>query len=246
VQTARAHALGLEVHRPRDDEPPHLVEPVYVRQDDGKVGPHRMMWPAFWGRVKEGKVAPMAPDVVARAARPAFRGRRARAPSTLAPLTAEQIAKGLEELSEDKDQEDEPVYVAGGKLFRLGAEGELVGAEDPAAAPYSWPLAHDVRSAAQSLGEGGCDDCHEPDAGFFYGQVVPGSPSALEPAAARPMYEFQGLEPDVVEVLARTIRFRPGAFWAGLAAAGVVALVLIHYGLAALARLTRNGKKQHV
>ena len=251
MQTARAHGLGLETHHPRDDEPPHIVEPVFVHQDDGTIGPHRMMWPAFWGRLKDGEVTPMEPDAVAKAARSVFRGRRSSRPTTLVPLTAEQVAKALEEIvAKEKDDEGEPagepVYVCGGMLFRLGADGKLVGAEHAAAEPYSWPLAHDVRPAAQSLGLGGCADCHAADAGFFYGRVVAGSPSALEPRAARPMHEFQGLAPDVVYVLARTLIFRPMVFVIGLAVAGALAIVLVHYGLAGLAALTRNGKKHGV
>ena len=246
VQTARAHGLGLETHRPRDGEPPHIVEPVFVHQDDGKIAPHRMAWPAFWGRLKGDKVSPMAPDVVAKAARKVFRGRKDNRPKTLVPLTAEQVAEALEALSASKEEEGEPVYVCGGRLFRLGPDGKLVGAEHPAAEPYSWPLAHDVRPAAQSLGLGGCADCHAKDAGFFYGQVVAGSPSALEPRAARLMHEFQGLEPSVVYVLARTLIFRPMVFVVGLAVAGALAILLVHYGLAGLAALSRNGKKHGV
>jgi len=246
VQTSRAHGLGIGTHRPRDGDPPHIVEPVFVRQDDGKIAPHRMMWPAFWGRVKDQEVSPIAPDIVAKAARSVFRRRRPSRPHTLVPLTAEQVAKALEELSALKEDEGEPVYVCGGKLFRLGSEGKLVGAEHPAAGPYSWPLAHDVRPAAQSLGLGGCSECHATDAGFFYGRVVAGSPSEVEPGVVKSMYEFQSLEPGLVEVLARTIRFRPAVFWVGLAAAGLLAMVLVRYALGGFARLSRKGGKQGV
>ena len=246
MQTARAHALGVETHHPRDEEPPHIVEPVFVRQGDGKIAPHRMMWPAFWGRVKDSKVSPLAPDVVVKNARSVFRGRRLSRPHTLGPLTAEQVAKALDALSALKEDEGEPVYVCGGNLFRLGSGGKLVGAEHPAAKPYSWPLAHDVRPAGQSLGLGGCADCHAKDAGFFYSQVVAGSPSALEPRVVKPMYEFQGLEPSVIDVLARTLVFRPMVFVIGLAVAGVVALALVHYAFVGLAALSRNGKRRGV
>lgn len=246
VQTARAHGLGVEVHESRDEEPPHVVEPVYVSEDHGKITPHRMMWPAFWARVKDGKVAVMAPDAVAKAARSTFRGRRTSRPHTLVPLTAEDITNALGEMAKDKDEEGEAVYAAGGKLYRLGSDGTLSAAEDPAAEPYSWPLAHDVRPAAQSLGLGGCGDCHAPDAPFLYGQVEGVSRAKVGPGAIKPMYEFQGLEPAIVEVLARTIRFRPGAFWVGLGAAALLGLLLIYYGLPGLARLLANGKRRHV
>jgi hypothetical protein len=183
---------------------------------------------------------------VAKEARSVFRKRRASRPTTLVPLKPEEVAKALEELAEEEGAEGEPVYVCGGRLFRRGAEGKLVGAEHSAAEPYAWPLAHDVRPASQSLGLGGCSDCHAPDAAFFYGQVVAASPTELEPGAAKAMYEFQGLEPDVVWVLAQTIRFRPAVFWVGLAVAGVLAAVLVHYALTGLAALSRKREKHGV
>ena len=100
-----------------------------------------------------------------------------------------------------------------------------------------------MRPATQSLGAGGCGDCHAPDAAFFYGQVSAGSPSEVGPGVAKPMYEFQGLEWGIVEVLARTIVFRPAAFWVGLGAVGLLALLLIYYGLPGLARLLGKGKR---
>ena len=56
IQTAMAHGLGLaDEHRSLDD-PPGIVEPVFVEQDDGVIAPHRMFWPAFWGIKKDGEV----------------------------------------------------------------------------------------------------------------------------------------------------------------------------------------------
>jgi len=248
VQTSRAHALGIASHHLRDDNPPYIVEPVFVLQDDGKIAPHRMMWPAFWGRMKDDEVWPIAPGAVVKAAADVFRARKASKSKKLEPLTAEQVTKALFvlALSAKEEAEGQPVYVCGGKLWRLGADGKLVGAEHPAAKPYSWPLAHDVRPAAQSLGMRGCTDCHVEDAGLFYGQVVAGSPSGVGPGVVKSMYEFQGLEPALVDVLALTMRFRPLMIWACLVAAGVSALALVHYAFVGLAGLRRRGKKQGV
>ena len=41
-----------------------------------------------------------------------------------------------------------------------------------AAAPYTWPMAHDVRPARQALGAKGCTDCHSPDSAVQYGKVI--------------------------------------------------------------------------
>ncbi len=44
------------------------------------------------------------------------------------------------------------------------------------AEPYLWPIAHDVRPAAQSLGVRRCEDCHSTGSPFFFGKVLVDSP----------------------------------------------------------------------
>lgn len=44
-----------------------------------------------------------------------------------------------------------------------------------AAKPYSWPLAHNVRPARQSLGASGCVECHSDESLFFAANVRPSS-----------------------------------------------------------------------
>jgi hypothetical protein len=248
VQTSRAHGLGLEVHHVRDENPPYIAEPVFIHQYDGKIGPHRMVWPSFWGRLKGEEVEPIDPDTVVKAARSVYRRRRSSVASTLTPLTADQVTKTLEGLAKKSEEGDgTPVYVTGGRLFQLDSEGKLADSEHAAASPYSWPLAHDVRPASQSLGDGDCADCHAMDSGFFYGRVVAGSPTELEPRATTAMIELQELDPAVMEVLARTLIFRPAVFWVGFVVAGALAAALAYYGLRGIAALTlRNGKRQGV
>ena len=99
------------MHR-RDDVAPFIVEPVFVRQADRKIAPHRMMWPAFWGRMKGDAVTPLVPDVVKQSTQGVFGGKEAKL-DEWKPLTEEQIAKGLEVLSAKKE-DGESVYVCGG------------------------------------------------------------------------------------------------------------------------------------
>ncbi len=42
-QTALAHGLGLATRERKDDDPPHIVGPVFARQHDGKIAPQRMV-----------------------------------------------------------------------------------------------------------------------------------------------------------------------------------------------------------
>jgi hypothetical protein len=64
-----------------------------------------------------------------------------------------------------------PVYASGGKLYQLDQQNQLVSKSHTAAKPYTWPLAHDVRPAEQSLGIRGCGDCHNINAPFYFGKV---------------------------------------------------------------------------
>ena len=54
VQTAMAHGLGLPTHELSADTEPGIVAPVMLRTD-GVLYPHRTVWPAFWGEMKDAQ-----------------------------------------------------------------------------------------------------------------------------------------------------------------------------------------------
>lgn len=74
VQTSLAHSLGLPSHAAADN-PPGIREPVMLR-DDGKLYPHRIVWPAFWGQMRGEAITPLNPDDVYQATRKTLRVRR--------------------------------------------------------------------------------------------------------------------------------------------------------------------------
>jgi hypothetical protein len=238
VRTARAHGLGIPSMHRRDDVPPFVVEPVLVRQADGKIAPHRMMWPAFWGWLKGETVLPLAPGVVSETAREAL-GVKDGKSEDWKPLTEEQVAKTLKALSAKKSDAGEAVYVCGGRLYRLTADGKIAGSDHVAASPYSWPLAHDVRPAAQSLGSGGCTDCHAEKAGFFYCSVTPQSPAQIGKPTVRLMYELQGLKLLEVQAWNQSVRYRH--IWSGtsLVALGILAIVFAGFVVVGLGAILR-------
>lgn len=235
VQTAAIHGLGVKAKEHRDDAPPFVQWPVFIRQTSGVIAPHKMVWPAYWGRLKDSAVKPMAPaEVTAVVTEGLAPGRM----KSWKPLTEEQITKALTTLAGQKSPNGEPGYVAGGRLYRL-VEGKLSGAEHAAAAPYSWPVAHEVRPAAQSLGSGGCTDCHASDAPIAFGEVVADSPADLGPPLVKIMYEFQGRDKTQLLAWAMSYTFRPMFKVVGYTTAGVIAAVLVLYfflGILALVR----------
>ena len=49
VRTARMHKLGLHGRHAMNKQLPHVVTPVFAKMANGKIGPHNMIWPSFWG-----------------------------------------------------------------------------------------------------------------------------------------------------------------------------------------------------
>lgn len=75
TMTSLAHGLGSKGHR-TGEELPRMAAPVYAPGPDGKVAPHRVMWPAFWATVESDAVNPIHPDQVYEVTRRALRVRK--------------------------------------------------------------------------------------------------------------------------------------------------------------------------
>ena len=250
VQTSMAHLIEFQGPHRGSDALPHIVEPVFIRcKEDGIIGPRRMVWPAFWARLEKSptakqaeKVTPLGPDTVYETAKDAFD--KAIEGEAEGGLTAKRIAAILAMLTEKDEKKGEFAYVCAGKLYRAGADGALAAADHPDAGPVAWPIGHNVRPAAQSLGMGECTDCHGFDAPVAFGEVEVPSPAKIGQGATMAMYEFQGRDSLELKAWAMSYLFRPMFKVVGFTTAGVIAAVLLLYfflGLAALARWA--GKK---
>lgn len=112
VRTSRANRLGIYGIAQWFTEMPHIIEPVFIRDESGKITPHRLMWPAFWGRLEGEKIIPLKPsDILA---------------ASEGILDAEEsIARILIALSMDPEIEGVPVLVSSEKVFTLNVDGEL-------------------------------------------------------------------------------------------------------------------------
>ena len=243
VRTARMHKLGRHgPHGRVQPQLPHVVTPVFARMANGKIGPHNMIWPSFWGTQTNDVVKPLAPELVRELASDEL-GLDADDPERVndwIELTEEQIGDVLKSIGEhDWKQEEgapepEPVYVAGGRLYRL-SNGVVVTEPHEAAEPYKWPIGHDVRPAAQSLGSNGrCADCHDKNSPFIFGQVEVDTP--IKPAGKQtvPMTRFGGLDRGYYQMFAFTFLFRPWLKGVVIVACALLGLVLLLYALKGL------------
>jgi hypothetical protein len=68
VRTSRANRLGIYGVARWSTDLPAIIEPVYIRERNGKLAPNRLLWPAFWAEQKGKEMAPLQPQVISSAA----------------------------------------------------------------------------------------------------------------------------------------------------------------------------------
>ena len=239
TKTSRAHGLGTHNVNKSDDVLPHIMSPVFAKQPDDKIAPHKLFWPAFWAELEGRIVAPVALEIVRSIAAKIITKEKIPPSGDWPALKAEQITKVLSLLS--SQTEGKPAYIAGGTLYCLDDSGKLTEQNNhPAARPYLWPIAHDVRPAAQSLGVRRCEDCHSTGAPFFFGKVDVDSPVVSKRDSVKMMVEFQDVDAVYAWAFALSFVFRPWLKVVTLASCAVLAVVLLLYALKALACITKT------
>ncbi|HZV33048.1 MAG TPA: multiheme c-type cytochrome, partial [Verrucomicrobiae bacterium] len=243
AHTSMAHKLGLPGPERGENMAPVIVEPVFLRDGNGRVAPFKMVWPSYWGRIsKDGKIKPMLPEEVAKTVRfpTPSSDEVQRDPYNSKPLTSEQIQNALEKLSSDKTK-DEPVFIASGKMYRLEG-GALKSSENDAAKPYAWALAHDVRPARQALGARGCDECHSDHAPIYLGAIAARGPVKLSQSVTHQMWELRGDNKAVFATFAYSFLFRPWLKVICFSAAFVVLAVLVSFGVLGVGAITGRAR----
>jgi len=238
---ARMHKTGLHGKHNLGITQPHVYAPVLMKGADGKIGPHKVFWPAYWGMLKDESIEPMAPkDVLAKAKN--VLGKNAEKEDDWKSLTEQQISETLKRLT---SKDAEAVYIAGGQLYYLNAEGGIENRTHAAAEPYAWPLAHDVRPAEQALGVRQCKDCHTTDSAFFFGKIQMDSPVKSDggPEFVE-MVELQGIDRLYMWAFNFSFVFRPFLKVVAFAACGLIGLVLLAYVLKAVAAFSNACAKE--
>ena len=234
TKTARAHALGVAGAKKWGEVLPHLLYPVFARGQDGKIGVFKLLWPAYWAAMSDGNVVPLDIETVKSASSRTITKAAFSEHGSWPDLTEEDVAKILTALGSKVDASARPVYITGGKLYSLDEGGKLVSADNKIASPYMWPIAHDVRPAAQSLGVRSCQDCHKMDSPFIFGLVSIDSPLKTVAAAGVKMIHFEDLPKFSTKVFAWSFVFRPMFKIVSVLASVVIIGVLAFYALKAL------------
>lgn len=121
------------------------------------------------------------------------------------PILSDELVTATLRILAESEGAAAPAYVRGGALLSLTNTGALRrqtarDANAPAkpdapprgiirrlTQPYTWPIAHNVRPAAHSLGSNGCTDCHANGAPFYDGSTQPRLASVAEHTPAQTM-----------------------------------------------------------
>ncbi|MCX6565879.1 MAG: hypothetical protein NTW38_05570, partial [Candidatus Aminicenantes bacterium] len=151
-------------------------------------------------------------------------------------LTESQVARILEVLA--RDGRKNPVYISGGKLFRLDKKGRLEAVNDEAAEPVAWPLAHEVRPARQSLGWNGCTDCHSATSDFFFAKVNGRGPLQTKKIASHTNATYMGVNNVYHRLFGLSYLGRPYFKIVLAAAAFVIGIVLLAALVLAVGRMS--------
>ena len=223
VRTSRAHALGTRSAVKSDSLLPQIVAPVFLRAQDGRITPHKLIWPSYWAWQRGDSLQPLPPAQIRELA---IFARRTDSTQALAGRLNNTVLLALLDTLQTQDSTATPVYLRDGRLYRSSA-GRLFAEAHSAAAPYAWPVAHDVRPAAQALGARGCQECHSVSAPFFFSRVGPDDPQQ----AGAKMTAFMQVDHARNKLLALIFAFRPVLKWtiAGISAL-LVGVLLVSSG----------------
>ena len=201
--------------------PAVVVRKTLYRMEEGNLAataaPAELAGEAGAGWLVGGKILPLASDFDARTV-------TAKA-GTERTLTEEQVGLVLKALAASeaggKGDASRFAYLSDGRSFRLKKDGQLISEEASAAAPVTWPLAHNVRPVQQSLGWNGCTDCHTADSDFFFKTLKATGPLLTDSKASRSATSLMRVGSLFHRVFGLTFAFRP--FFKLLLAVTVVA-----------------------
>jgi hypothetical protein len=237
IKTSMAHALGVPRTSKSDESLPYIISPVFAEQPNGKIAPHNMIWPSYWEEKRGNTVLPLKLDVFLSIVRMSIGHIDSMATNNWPQLADSQLVKVLDCLAVSGLVSGIPVYVSGGKIHYLNKKKNLFQEEHQAAAPYLWPIAHDVRPAAQSLGVRGCNDCHSTNSPFYFGKVSIQTPLQMVRVENKSMTEYLDQNKAAVWIFSFSFLFRPWLKYLVLLSTLIILAVVILYGFRGLTKV---------
>jgi len=237
IKTSMAHALGLPKTNKSDFSLPHIISPVFAQQKNGIIAPHNLLWPSYWAEMKGDTVLPLREEVFLPVTRKIISHIDSLSTGDWPQLADTHLVKVLDSLTVSGLVSNRSVYVSGGKIYFIDDNKNLFQQEHQSAAPYMWPIAHDVRPAGQSLGVRGCNDCHSTNSPFYFGKVSIQTPLEMVHVEKQSMTEYLDQNQAAAWVFSFSFLFRPWLKYLILFSSIIIFAVLILYGFRGLAKV---------
>jgi hypothetical protein len=239
AKTAQAHGLGMHQAAISDRALPHIYSMVFMEQKSGQIAPQHLVWPSFWAELRQDTLRPLPLAFML----PVTRNMIAYFDSTRSgdwpTLADSQVTAVLDSLNEIIPDKAKVVYVSSGRIYRLDDKKRLKSSWSEAARPYAWPIAHDVRPAAQALGVNGCSDCHSASSDFFFGKLPLDSPLQKLHGDYLRLNNLENINPAYAWLFSMTFMVRPWFKLIVLICSLVITLIVTLYLFRGLNRLIR-------
>jgi hypothetical protein len=239
IKTAISHGLGVKGINKSDSILPHVISPVLVEQSNGKIAPHNLIWPSYWAIQTGDTIEPIPPPVVSGLIRNIIVNDDSTGKGDWLKLNDSLLVRVLDTLTTIKRASGKPVFINGGKLYRLKSAGKIVTDNQPAAEPYLWPLAHEVRPATRALGRRGCSDCHALNSPVTFGKVEIDTPLQSAGTRYQRMIDYRSQTKIKALIFSFSFLFRPFLKYLIITAAVIISAVVCLYGFKGLAVLIK-------
>ena len=231
-----AHALGLRKTNKSAEALPHILSPVFVKNNQGIIEPRNLIWPSYWAVLDSTGIQPIPQDIFISVARPIIAHLDSTGNGDWPQIADSTLAQVLDSLKTGI-KSGQPVYVSSGFIYSLNADSHVVKSNEAVVQPYSWPIAHDVRPARQALGSNGCNDCHSTSSAFYFGQVKMDTPLINGDRTPVSMTHFLDENTLQAEIFSLSFFFRPWLKYLMFFCSFILIAVSVLYGFKGLSRL---------
>lgn len=189
-----------------DADNPARWRPALVLQN-GKIKPFKELASIWWGNLDEktGVVTPIPLWKIRGMDKPKVNDDTGDGKPEV--NTKEEIKAFLETLKFAEDKfgnfiATNPVLIKGGKVYKLDGN-KVTHYEDHQAETHGFSLSHNVLPSSEALGTGGCAQCHDNKAPFFFRKVLVDPYGEDGKPVFKPTWEFMGYSKAQVDELAK-------------------------------------------
>ena len=230
VKTSRNHFLGMHGTNKAPDVFPHIATNIFTESNSDKMEPRNVIWPSYWGDKNGNDIKPFPIDFVEESIRPMLSLDSLVNFGEWPAVSDSLVIAVLDSLKSMEVANGTPVFVTGGKVFELNANGiNLTSYDDASAMGYSWKTSHVVRPAVQALGVNGCEDCHSIGSPFFTSEINVESSLISQSNETISVSEFQNNSKLYQNFFASTFFFRPWLKGIIILSALLILIVLVGY-----------------